>query len=234
MKKLLLILIALPLLFSTCKKEDEDVAPQAQSLEDVIVGTEWCLSNANEDGFLLAEDGKFYLTEKCQSNTQFGNWIIDGDLIKYQFTDNSQEITIVWGEVIEYSESQIKLLDYSDPLLTITDIYILDANDIFGCTNPNALNYDPAATCDDASCICVPDEQSYLDIVQPIITNNCVSCHSSSYDSPAVLLTYNGVIDAINNHSLRDKVTSLQMPPYGSLPLSESEINIIQKWADCE
>ena len=152
MKKLLLILLCLPLLFSTCKKEEEDVAPQTQSLEDVIVGTEWCLSNANEDGFLLAEDGKFYLTEKCQSNTQFGNWIIDGDLIKYQFTDNSQEITIVWGEVIEYSESQIKLLNYSDTLLTITDIYILDANDIYGCTDVTVANYNPAAECDDASC----------------------------------------------------------------------------------
>ena len=58
-KLLLLLLLCLPLLFSTCKKEEEDVAPQTQSLEDVIVGTEWCLSNANEDGFLLAEDWHF-------------------------------------------------------------------------------------------------------------------------------------------------------------------------------
>jgi long-subunit acyl-CoA synthetase (AMP-forming) len=72
MKKLLLILLCLPLLFSTCSKSD--VTPQPQSLENVIVGIEWSLSNENEDGFLLAEDGKFYLTQKCQSNTHFGNW----------------------------------------------------------------------------------------------------------------------------------------------------------------
>tara|TARA_R110002074_G_scaffold145876_1_gene295075 strand:- start:549 stop:1616 length:1068 start_codon:yes stop_codon:yes gene_type:complete len=151
MKKLLYLLLLTPIIYLTsCSKSG--VTPQSQSLEDVIVGTEWCLSNANEDGFLLAEDGKFYLTEKCQSNTPIGNWVIDGDLIKYQFTDNTQEITILWGEVIEYSESQIKLLDYSDSLVTITDIYILDPTDIYGCMDVAAPNYNPAAECDDGSC----------------------------------------------------------------------------------
>ena len=48
------------------------------------------------------------------------------------------------------------------------------------------------------------------------------------------LHSFDGVIDALNNYSLKDRVTSLQMPQYGSPPLLESEINIIQKWADCE
>jgi len=153
MKKLLYLLLLTPIIYlASCSKSN--VTPQSQSLEDVIVGTEWCLSNANEDGFLLAEDGKFYLTEKCQSNTPIGNWVIDGDLIKYQFTDSTQEITIVWGEVTEYSESQIKLLDYSDSLITITEVYILDTADIYGCMDNTAANYNPAAECSDqASCL---------------------------------------------------------------------------------
>ena len=151
MKKLLYLLLITPIIYlASCGKSN--VTPQSQSLEDVIVGVEWSLSNENEDGFLLAEDGKFYLTEKCQSNTPIGNWIIDGDLIKYQFTDNTQEITILWGEVIEYSESQIKLLDYSDSLVTITDVYILDPTDIYGCMDVAAINYNSEATCDNASC----------------------------------------------------------------------------------
>jgi hypothetical protein len=151
MKKLLYTLLAVSLIFSACKKEEEEIAITLD-LENTIVGKEWSLSNANEDGFLLAEDGKFYLTEKCQSNTPIGNWIIDGDLIKYQFTDNTQEITILWGEVSEYSESQIKLLDYSDSLITITEVYILGTADIYGCMDVTAANYNPAAECID-SCI---------------------------------------------------------------------------------
>jgi hypothetical protein len=82
--------------------------------------------------------------------------------------------------------------------------------------------------------ICVPDEQVYLELVQPIIESNCISCHYSTDANPAVLVTYNGVIDAINNHSLREEVVSLRMPMEGYTPLSFSEINIIKNWIDCE
>lgn len=151
MKKLLYLLLMTPIIYlASCSKSG--ITPQSQSLEDVIVGVEWSLSNENEDGFLLAEDGKFYLTEKCQSNTHFGNWVIDGDLIKYQYTDNTQEITILWAEVTEYSESQIKLLDYTDSLLTTTDLYIVDPVDVYGCMDVAAINYNSEATCDNASC----------------------------------------------------------------------------------
>jgi len=151
MKKLLYLLLLTPIIYlASCSKSN----PTPQSLEDVIVGTEWCLDIDNRDGFLLAEDGKFYLTAKCQPNTPIGNWVIDGDLIKYQFSDSTQEITIVWGEVTEYSESQIKLLDYSDSLITITEVYILDTADIFGCMDVAAANYNPAAECDEqGSCL---------------------------------------------------------------------------------
>ena len=82
--------------------------------------------------------------------------------------------------------------------------------------------------------ICEPDEQIFSDLVQPIIESNCIVCHTESNSRPAVLETYDGVIDALNNHSLRDKILSLKMPPYGAPPMSESDINIIKNWADCE
>ena len=82
--------------------------------------------------------------------------------------------------------------------------------------------------------ICVPDEQIYLDLVQPIIEENCMSCHSTNANSLVILGTYDKVIDAVNNYSLRDEVVSLRMPMYGSPPLSLSEINIIKNWIDCE
>ena len=82
--------------------------------------------------------------------------------------------------------------------------------------------------------VCEPDEQLYLELVQPIIENNCISCHSTPDYMPAVLGSYDGVIDALRNYSLKEEVINRTMPPYGSPPLSESEISIIQKWADCE
>ena len=82
--------------------------------------------------------------------------------------------------------------------------------------------------------ICEPDEQMFSDLVQPIIESNCIVCHAESNSRPAVLETYDGVIDAVNNHSLIDKILSGEMPYYGSPPLSVSDINIIKNWADCE
>ena len=82
--------------------------------------------------------------------------------------------------------------------------------------------------------ICVPDQEVYSQSVQPIIEENCISCHSTPANMPAVLGSYDGIIDALRNYSLKEEVINRTMPPYGSTPLSESEINIIQKWADCE
>ena len=82
--------------------------------------------------------------------------------------------------------------------------------------------------------ICNPDEQMFSDLVQSIIESNCMECHSESSSQPPVLETYDGVINALNNHSLRDRVVNQEMPPYGAPPMSESDINIIKNWADCE
>ena len=82
--------------------------------------------------------------------------------------------------------------------------------------------------------VCLPDEQVYLELVKPIIQNNCISCHSTTSNMPAILGSYDGVTDALRNYLLKEEVINRTMPPYGLPPLSESEINIIQKWADCE
>ena len=82
--------------------------------------------------------------------------------------------------------------------------------------------------------VCEPDDQTFSNLVQPIIEANCMGCHNESSGMSVILTTYDGVIDAVNNHSLKDQVVSLQMPPYGSSPLSVSEINIITNWVDCE
>ena len=82
--------------------------------------------------------------------------------------------------------------------------------------------------------VCEPDGQTFSDLVQPIIEANCMGCHNESSSRSAILTTYDGVIDAVNNHSLKDQVIDLKMPPYGSSPLSVSEVNIITNWVDCE
>ena len=82
--------------------------------------------------------------------------------------------------------------------------------------------------------ICEPDEQMFSDLVQSIIESNCMECHSESSSQPPVLETYDGVINALNNHSLRDRVINREMPPDSYPLLSESDINIIKNWVDCE
>ena len=82
--------------------------------------------------------------------------------------------------------------------------------------------------------VCEPDSQVFFDLVQPIIQDNCMDCHNASSAIPPILTTYDEVIDAVNNHGLKQQVVTLQMPPYGTQPLNESDINIITSWIDCE
>lgn len=91
-----------------------------------------------------------------------------------------------------------------------------------------------SCTYNDLVPVCEPNSQDFFDLVQPIIESNCVGCHNEYSGRPAILTTYDGVIDAINNHSLDNEVISLQMPPYGMPPLSTEEINIITNWVSCE
>ena len=202
MKKLLYLLLLTPIiLLTSCSKSG--VTPQ--TIEEVIIGKEWCLDNENKDGFLLAEDGKFYITAKCQSNYYVGDWKIEESSIKYTYTYNSQEVITFVGEVTGYSESKIEL-SYD----SIIDVYLLDTLDIYGCIDNQFSNYNSTANCDDGSCV-------------PFI-NGCTDTLAINYDSQAntddgscIILEIgdfyqNGIIfwlDNTNKHGLICKVNDI-------------------------
>ena len=54
----------------------------------------------------------------------------------------------------------------------------------------------------------------------------------SMYD--AILTTYEGVVDAVRYNELVNWIVSEEMPPIGVTPLNQSEITIVQNWANCE
>lgn len=63
--------------------------------------------------------------------------------------------------------------------------------------------------------------------VQPIISNNCLSCHGNSGFFPN-LTTYSSI--SSNANSVKDAVVSGRMPRGGSL--SQTEIDAIASWVD--
>jgi len=152
MKKLLIILLPISLFLVSCGGEEE-IQPVTQTLEETLVGKKWCLSNEDEDGFILSPSGEFLTTKKCTSSDTLGSWIIDNNLIKYSVINNSIQTTILWGEVSEYSSTQIKVLIYSNSTTTAEYIYSLTGFDVFGCMDSSANNYNPLANCDDFSCV---------------------------------------------------------------------------------
>jgi hypothetical protein len=119
MKKLLYTFLAVSMIFSACKKEEDDIP---QTMEDVVVGKRWIANNAN-DGFYLSEEGGLYTIYKCEENVLLGDWIIEEDKIKYRYYENSLEITTLFCVVSEYTATQIKVVDSSNPTTTINIIY---------------------------------------------------------------------------------------------------------------
>ena len=172
MKKLLLILLPLILFLVSCGGDKGDLQPVTQSLEETLVGHKWCLSNADEDGFSLTESGSFFTTKKCTPHELLGVWIIEDSLIKYSFTQNSIQTTVLWGQVTEYSATEVKILLYSDQTSTIVMVYSLTPEDVYGCMDLLALNFNSFADCDDSSCI-------YL-------SYGCTDSLALNYDSLAI------------------------------------------------
>ena len=82
--------------------------------------------------------------------------------------------------------------------------------------------------------VCEPNEDVFNNEIKSIIDNNCTGCHHESSGRPAILTTYEGVVDAVNYSELVNWIISEEMPPNGMPPLSQSEINIVQNWANCE
>ena len=153
MKKLLIILLPVTLFLVSCGGGEGDLQPVTQTLEETIVGKKWCLSNEDEDGFILSPGGGFFTTKKCTPNDTLGSWIIDNNLIKYSVINNSIQTTSLWGEVSEYSSTQVKVLIYSNSTTTTENIYSLTGLDVYGCMDTSANNYNPLANCDDFSCV---------------------------------------------------------------------------------
>lgn len=157
MKKLLYILLT-PIFFLlvSCGGGSDNlqpIDPPTQSLEEILVGKKWCLSNNTQDGFLLSPGGGFFTTQQCTPHDWQGSWIVEDSLIKYYITTNSIQTTMLWGEVSEYSSTQIKILLNNNSSTTLEAVYSLTPEDIYGCTDPNATNYNTSATCNDGSCI---------------------------------------------------------------------------------
>jgi len=156
MKKLLLILLPVTLFLVSCGGGEGDlqpIDPPTLSLEETLVAKKWCLSNEDEDGFILSPGGGFFTTKKCTPHDWEGSWFFEGNLIKYSYTQNSIQTTVLWGEVTEYSETEVKILEESSSTLTTEKVYYITPEDIFGCTDVDGSNYDSTATCDDGSCL---------------------------------------------------------------------------------
>ena len=151
MKKLLFILFAPIVLLTSCSKSG--VTPL--SMEDVIVDKKWW-DTTDEDGMLLTEEGDFYYLQLCRQDSLLGTWIIDGDLIKLRFYDNSIEYTALIGEVTSYTNTELKIkAQTNDTNLQANYIFTTEFIEIIGCTDSTAANYNLSANCDDNSCITI-------------------------------------------------------------------------------
>ena len=154
MKKLLYILI-LPLtlfLVSCGGGGSDDLQPVTPSLEETLVGKKWCLSNNDQDGFILSEDGNLLITQKCNPHTLLGEWIIEDSSIIYSYINNSIQTTALFAEITEYSENEVKILLNSSSTVINEAVYSLTPDDIYGCMDPGSSNYNPLANCDDDNC----------------------------------------------------------------------------------
>jgi len=107
----------------------------------------------------------------------------------------------------------------------------------YGCTNPEASNYQENANVDDGSCF-LDITYSYTDDnIESIFSNNCISCHSSSGGQTPYLDTYNRIKDcdctvAFNpdNSQLYNYIEDDTMPDGGGSPLSPEDKEKIRIW----
>ncbi len=98
-----------------------------------------------------------------------------------------------------------------------------------GCANDSADDLLPPPT---------PQGQiiTYNKDVEPIISRNCLSCHSNPprNGAPIPLTSYEFVKAAVQDHGLLDRISRPQgaegMMPFGGTRLPESTINIIVLW----
>lgn len=77
---------------------------------------------------------------------------------------------------------------------------------------------------------------NYIEDIQPIMENNCTFCHSSPpvNGAPNSLITYNDVVNSINNGSLIDRISresgETGAMPLGGTKLPQNLIDLVIQW----
>jgi hypothetical protein len=93
--------------------------------------------------------------------------------------------------------------------------------------------YDVAETLYPAG-TCSTDNMSYVTDINPILQQNCFSCHSAAANNGNVTLEgYNQMIHYINNGHLMKAIkheNGISPMPQNSAPLSSCEISKIEQW----
>ena len=82
-----------------------------------------------------------------------------------------------------------------------------------------------------------PENVTYNETIKPIITQNCIMCHSQPPITgvPMSLTTYDNLKDAVLNRGLIDRISSTDpafLMPSGGPRLPQSQINLIIAWKD--
>ena len=108
----------------------------------------WPESSSYQDGFDITSTDLNVLTQE-----PFGVYEVQitGELGAYCDDDQQLDIYSEWQITVEY-ENDIAIIEEYDP-------------DDFGCTNPDATNYNPDATIDDGSCELEAEDVTILDII---------------------------------------------------------------------
>ena len=77
-------------------------------LEDVIVDQIWEIKDGTERFYLNSSDGKLYRKDfLCDDFLIVGDWIVDGNTLRYRYFDGSLEIIELFGEVETFSVEEI-------------------------------------------------------------------------------------------------------------------------------
>jgi mono/diheme cytochrome c family protein len=83
---------------------------------------------------------------------------------------------------------------------------------------------------------CSPDAPTYTKTIAPLISRNCLSCHSQAASNGGIALeTYLQVITQVENGRLIGAVThssGFSPMPKNSQQLSDCNINAIRTWID--
>jgi len=121
MKKLLYTFLAVSIIFSACKKEDEanPNIDNTSNIEQIIVDKIWKGNVPDFSGTqfgndiifeLKSNDSLYIYTSGCtQTITNYGTWNISGKIITYNRVINSIEyLDLPFGELTEYSVTQLK------------------------------------------------------------------------------------------------------------------------------